>query len=103
MSKLKITVEFKRTISYQAEIEVTEEEYFLLKEVDGADLWEHDKHSENNRKEYHLLEMYADENNAFDWENELSDFEIVQDDNSESDEELDEDDEELDEDEEENQ
>lgn len=81
MSKFKITVKFKRTISYQAEIEVTEKEYFLLKEVDGEDLWENAKYSENNRKAYHLLEDYADENNAFDWENELLDFEIVQDDN----------------------
>lgn len=81
MAKLKITVEFKRTISYQAEIELSEEDYFLLKEVDGADLWENDKHSEKNRKAYYLLENYADENNAFEWENELSDFEIVQDDN----------------------
>ena len=81
MSKLKITVKFKRTISYQAEIELSEEDYFLLKEVDGADLWENDKRSEKKRKAYHLLENYADENNAFNWENELSDFEIVQDDN----------------------
>ena len=81
MSKFKITVVFKRTISYRAEIEVTEKEYFLLKEVDGEDLWRSAKYSENNRKAYHLLEDYADENNAFDWENELLDFEIVQDDN----------------------
>jgi len=81
MSKLKITVEFKRKISYQAEIEVTPEDYLLLKELDGADLWENDRHSENNRKGYNLLQDYADDCNAFDWENELTDFEIVKDDN----------------------
>jgi len=37
--------------------------------------------NENNRKGYNLLQDYADDCNAFDWENELTDFEIVKDDN----------------------
>lgn len=81
MTKRKITVEFKQTMFYQAEIEVSEDEYSLLKEVDGSDLWENDKHSKKRKEAYHILVPYHSDDNVFDWDNELKDFAITQDEN----------------------
>lgn len=81
MEKKKITVEFQRKLKYSVEIEVTDEEYKILKEVDGCDLWENNKRCENTRKAYFILLDYATEENEFDADNELENFEITEDEN----------------------
>jgi len=66
---IKVNIRVKETVIYDQNIEVTEEQYKQLKELDGEDIaW--------NNEGYHLVEGVVNKDDVFDNTGEWQEFEI---------------------------
>ncbi len=70
-NKIKVEIACEQVFCFRQEVEITLEEYELLKNLEGDEI-----HEQRNRKEYSILQEYIDVQNVFDSHNEFLDFEI---------------------------
>lgn len=72
MAKTKVLIEFTKRVSYQVEVQVTEEELKMLEAVDGFDLNENSQHIEA----YYFINDFARDENYISNDEDLYDIEI---------------------------
>lgn len=75
--KRKVQIEFKQKVTYNVEIEVTEDEYEMLQEYDGEDIPQVIRKTLQPHPVYAFLDGLNNDDNFYDADNEFEDFEIT--------------------------